>query len=148
MNDKRCRHCGLSQELDAFGSNRSQPDRLDLYCRDCRREYTKAWNANNPEKVRAAQVRYYCRHKEERSENTRRFHENRPGYRKVASRKWREEHPDYDAARGRQKRLIRNLPRIIELEEHYAKPGFRRFLGRIPIPRKRAAKVEPELRLM
>lgn len=59
---KRCPRCGEYKDRSEFGKNSHQWDGLQSYCRPCnlvyKREVTKKWKLNNPEKNRELKNRY------------------------------------------------------------------------------------------
>lgn len=51
---KRCRKCGEVKSLESFNRNRSRPDGLADWCRECGREDARRRRAANPEAARKA----------------------------------------------------------------------------------------------
>ena len=60
---KLCTKCGVEKDVCEFGRRRLSPDGRQTWCRDCRREYQRAYaqKFRNPEKHREAQRRYRLR---------------------------------------------------------------------------------------
>jgi hypothetical protein len=54
---KRCPSCGVTKPHAEFGSDRSQHDRLGVYCRPCQRVKQREWRARHPDRVRAENKR-------------------------------------------------------------------------------------------
>jgi len=67
---KRCSLCKLELSLDNFSKNKRTKDKLQLYCKFCRKkyynensykfiEYSKNYRKNNPEKIKFDNKKYY-----------------------------------------------------------------------------------------
>ena len=63
---KLCTKCGIGKPVFEFGRRQLSSDGRQIWCRDCRREYQRAYaqNFRDPEKHREAQRRYRLRHAE------------------------------------------------------------------------------------
>lgn len=59
MNSKHCPRCNQTKLLADFPVNRSRTDGRGGWCRECMREVTREWKANNPEIVRLHAKLYY-----------------------------------------------------------------------------------------
>jgi hypothetical protein len=111
MSGKRCTGCGQVKPLEAFGVKSSARDGHRSQCKECRaREYqaqerTDADRARaadlarrryqaDPEKPRAARVRYYRKHAEASREAARRDYWENRDQRRASSRRWKAEHHD------------------------------------------------------
>ncbi len=49
--NKRCTKCQVVKLLEEFGVKRSNKDGIETRCKECKRQYSKQWYTNNPEKV-------------------------------------------------------------------------------------------------
>lgn len=71
---KQCKKCGELKEAEDFGKHKSTKDKLDTWCKDCRRAYAKA---------------YYERNKEKIIKRSRQWAKDNPDKHKENVRKWR-----------------------------------------------------------
>lgn len=55
---KICTKCGIEKELDQFHKNKGYRLGVTAQCKKCRNEVIKAWQQNNPAKMKAAFRRY------------------------------------------------------------------------------------------
>ena len=53
MPTKVCSGCKVEKAREFFHRNRKHGDRLQSQCKDCIREATRRWRANNPERAKA-----------------------------------------------------------------------------------------------
>lgn len=54
--ERRCKKCGRLLPLTAFGKDRRQADGLSIYCKECRKEYSRAYYASlSPEQRKERQ---------------------------------------------------------------------------------------------
>ena len=116
---KTCKKCGLSKPRSDFSFGPRYADGLQPWCAECRREYrkvyyatnkdrlnakAKAWAKANPEKARAADLRWKQGNKDKMSERY---------------RAWRRANLAHDVARTavRRAQKIRATPRWADLSE-------------------------------
>jgi hypothetical protein len=82
---KRCPKCAEIKEATEFVRAIKRKDGLSSWCKRCRADNTKKWNADNPEK-RAANIkrmRYRRKHKRNRLDRAARYFEGRPGWERI-----------------------------------------------------------------
>lgn len=54
---KVCSRCRVDKPATEYGRRSSNPEWLRAMCRKCEREYSRAWSAANPDKVKAGNAR-------------------------------------------------------------------------------------------
>jgi hypothetical protein len=59
MTTKHCPQCDHDKPLDDFPNNATRADGKGGWCKECMREYTKAWKVKNPEINRLHAKLYY-----------------------------------------------------------------------------------------
>lgn len=62
---KRCTKCGETKSVDWFSRNRSQRDGLCSQCKDCCRDYIRAYREAHKEEISASERAYREDHREE-----------------------------------------------------------------------------------
>lgn len=87
--ERRCNKCGRLLPLTAFGKDRRQADGLSIYCKECRKEYSRAYYASlDPEQ------------RKERQRKIRAYVEAHPAVRKkmrASAKRWREDNAEHIA---------------------------------------------------
>jgi hypothetical protein len=60
--EKRCCHCRITKPSTDFAKNRTTPDQLQRWCRQCASAADREWYSKNGAKKRAARSAYYQQH--------------------------------------------------------------------------------------
>lgn len=71
---KRCPKCGQSKPLSEFGKDTRQKSGLTCWCKDCRREADRAYNATHKKAHRARSYRSRDKHPERRKASLKQTH--------------------------------------------------------------------------
>jgi len=98
---KRCRKCGATKPVDAFGRDRSRPDGRFPWCLECKRAWESARREANIDAERARGRASYARHRERRIAAVAERYRSDPAVRAAhldAARRYVERHPDRRAA--------------------------------------------------
>jgi len=119
---KRCRQCGETKPVSAFGKNSQKKDGLHYYCRPCTAERTRQWREANPDKHRAykrkwaktpkgraLKAREKAKNKEKYAERERRRRAEKPDEIREQWRRWADRNREHVRAYGRE--YQRNHPR-------------------------------------
>lgn len=61
---KKCNKCNIEKNITSFCKNKSKKDGLDIYCRDCNKEYKKNYNIKNKKKLSNKKKEYYINNKD------------------------------------------------------------------------------------
>ena len=61
---KKCCKCNIEKGITSFCKNKSKKDGLDIYCRDCNKEYKKNYNIKNKENLSNKSKEYYINNKD------------------------------------------------------------------------------------
>jgi hypothetical protein len=62
--EKRCPRCGTPKPVSAFFKNRSKPDHLSTWCRQCAWISAREYRKRQPHRVRQQRRRHYLRHRD------------------------------------------------------------------------------------
>jgi hypothetical protein len=54
-----------TEPVSAFAADKNRPDGLFVYCRKCAAQKQREWRERNPDKVRAARLKYRTRASEQ-----------------------------------------------------------------------------------
>lgn len=124
---KTCTKCGLTKPISDFGKHAKTRDRLQCHCKQCIKENTAKWAANNPEKVKENNAKWYSVNSEKaksysanwRSANKDRVIANRAKYysenqqkHKISVAKWSAKHPDYNRIKCSNYRARKNVGKL------------------------------------
>ncbi len=106
---KTCRKCGVWKPAPLMRPNKHNKLRIDTICRNCFREWTRAYDATRKEINREHTRKYDSTHRELRCEHARlrrlanleqfrekdrKFHADHKSQENQQSREWRKAHPD------------------------------------------------------
>lgn len=93
MTKKRCSRCGQykNANLENFPPHKHTRDRLDSWCRECRREKDRA---RSPEKRRIESAKYRSKNRAACITRTKAWREKNPTYHSEKARQWRRENQE------------------------------------------------------
>lgn len=98
---KLCKHCGLEKPIDQFYWNRNR-DKPAHFCKVCTKLIVLEWNAKNPEKAKAREVRYRERHRKEIAAKTAKWYLGNKKRNNENTLRWYQKNKD----RGAEKRAM------------------------------------------
>lgn len=124
---KLCGSCGRRRKAAAFYADKTKPDGLSSYCKECRKARASDWYRSNPERAKEARERW-------RQENPERY--------AAAKMRWQKAHPKerLEIENRRRVRLRSGVVEKIDVWTIYERDG-----GRCHICGKRVAKRELSL---
>lgn len=115
VTEKRCTKCGETKPAAGFHRNRTRRDGLGLWCKECHRDYRRAYCEAHREEQRAYARAYYEAHREERNSYSRAYYEAN-----------REERLSYQRAYDRDRQVMLGNPTLERWREITAKHATRR----------------------
>ena len=71
---KNCKRCNIEKEIISFCKNKSKKDGLEIYCRECNKEYKKEHYIKNKKIISEKHKTYYLENKETIIEKVRELH--------------------------------------------------------------------------
>jgi hypothetical protein len=93
--EKVCTHCHEKKSLDHFGKHKLMKDGHLNQCKACRKEYMKAYEVKNKEKLSEKSKEYYEANKEQVKERARTYHKENANEINEKKRKRYENDMDY-----------------------------------------------------
>lgn len=110
---KHCPDCGEDKPRSEFHSDRSRGDGLSGFCKECRRERTRAWNKQNPERKADAAAAWFKANSELVATRARAWREANPERAREIARRahesYKQRHPVRYALRHRSEVRSRRL---------------------------------------
>lgn len=116
---KTCRKCEEQKPISAFSKDKSRKDGLQVYCKDCRKQYrsnnsesikqyNKQWNEDNIEHKKLLQKQWYENNRENKQQYDRQYREENKENKQQYDRQWYVFNIDYK--RQQQKQWRENNP--------------------------------------
>jgi len=115
---KVCSRCGIEKNIDYFYKNRTNPDGLNYYCKECKKQYDKEWYQNHREE----RIKYSQRPevKKYRKEYQKEWRKDNPERKKESDKKWYQKHRK-EIIRGSKKYRKNNPEKYREYDKEYKK---------------------------
>lgn len=79
---KNCKRCNIEKEIISFCKNQSKKDGLEIYCRECNKEYKKEHYIKNKKIISEKYKIYYLENKETIIEKVREYSNDNKEYKK------------------------------------------------------------------
>jgi len=91
---KICARCKCTKSLDSFCAQKSTPDGLRPWCRQCMSEYCKEWSTKNKDRKKAVNDAWVEANKEKSKEVRRNYYEKNKEKITLQNKEWSEAHPE------------------------------------------------------
>ena len=85
---KKCNRCFIEKELSNFCKNISKKDGLEIYCRECNKEYKKGYHFKNKEIIKEKKSIYYINNKSKLLERVKEYNKENKEIRKEYFKKY------------------------------------------------------------
>lgn len=93
---KVCSKCKTWRPVARFRKRLLSRDGYDYICFECKNENSRAWRANNKDRVAELNREFYEANREARKEYNRQFRKDNPEYFREKMREFREKNPSYN----------------------------------------------------
>lgn len=117
---KRCTRCKQEKPPDCFNRDRTRGDGLQARCRDCERDWNRAWRLANADQKRATSHAHYEANRDEILERHRRRYAENPEKKLRSNRAWQRANTARvtDGA-ARYRARLRQAPRVEKIDREY-----------------------------
>lgn len=91
---KACSKCGVEKENSSFMLVK-KTGKLTAHCRSCQADMVRAWEARNPDRIKARGKAYRLRNPEKSKESCRQWRQKNPGKQSELTKEWMRRNPDW-----------------------------------------------------
>lgn len=91
---KYCKKCDSEKPIDDFNKDKSRPDGLFLYCKQCTRATAAAWRTKNKGKISERSAKYYRENREKLVEKSAKYYNENKDKAAKSSKKWAEKNKE------------------------------------------------------
>lgn len=139
---KKCSKCGVEKDVSQFGAHARQKDGLQRACKQCQRDYFRAYRTANIDDMRAAEANWRENNRDLARANLKRFKDANPGCDREYSAAYRKRHPErrrestarYRKLNAQRERIYRKLYASKNRDKLAARASMRRALKLMATP--------------
>lgn len=101
---KKCIRCGETKEFTQFSKNKNTKDGYQVWCKSCKKEYSKQYCENNKEWKKQYDKQYYEQNKEHRKQYVKQHRQDNKEHYKQYSKQYRQENKEQVNSNNRKRR--------------------------------------------